>query len=570
MERLIHQWLACLFLRLLPIKTVLILWSIILLIVNILNKSRSFQSLIFDVLKRILCEVIGKLTVLKKKNNMALLRQSGGKFLTTFTLFSVLSACNMSSTKPIAQSEAERPSNMATKPNIVIIFADDMGFGDIQSYNAESLVPTPNLNALAAEGMKFTDAHSSSAVCTPSRYSLLTGRYAWRTELKKGVLNAESPLLIDTKRETIAGMLKKADYQTIMVGKWHLGLGEGQPDYSGLLSPGPNILGFDYFYGIPASLDMAPYVYIENEQVVSPLTGKKIAASKHRRGGGEGFWRKGEIGDGFNHQEVLPKLTEKAVGKIAEAATNDKPFFMYFSLPSPHTPWLPAKDFQGVSGAGSYGDFAANTDHVVGQVTAAIRAAGIEDNTIVIYSSDNGAHWKPQDITQYTHRANGDWRGQKADIYEGGHRVPLIIKWPEKVQTGSQSAAPIVLNDIVRTMASIAGVQPKQGAATDSYDFSPVLLGQSDKFKREPMIHHSIQGRFAIRVGDWKLVEGKGSGGFSKPANIKAKKGQSPFELYNLALDPAEQTNLADKEPARVKSMLIKLNDIRNHETVSF
>ncbi|MDO6721362.1 arylsulfatase [Psychrosphaera sp. 1_MG-2023] len=476
----------------------------------------------------------------------------------------------MSSTKSVLESKVENPSKSPTKPNIVIIFADDMGFGDIQSYNTDSLVPTPNLNALASEGMKFTDAHSSSAVCTPSRYSLLTGRYAWRTALKKGVLDAESPLMIDTKRETIAGLLKKADYETIMVGKWHLGLGEGKPDYRGQLSPGPNVLGFDYFYGIPASLDMGPYVYIENEHVVTPLTGNKIAASKHRRGGGDGFWRKAEIGDGFKHQEVLPNLTKKAVSKIAEAANKEKPFFMYFSLPSPHTPWLPAKEFQGVSGAGTYGDFAANTDHVVGDVLAAIKAAGIEDNTIVIYSSDNGAHWKPNDQKKYAHRANGEWRGQKADIYEGGHRVPLIIKWPGRVETNAESAAPIVLNDIVRTMASIVGVQPGQGAATDSYDFSQVLLGQSDKFDRAPMIHHSIKGRFAIRVGDWKLVEGKGSGGFSKPANITPKKGQSPFELYNLALDPAEKNNLADKEPARVKSMLIELNDIRNHETVSF
>ncbi|WP_017445529.1 sulfatase family protein [Gayadomonas joobiniege] len=453
------------------------------------------------------------------------------------------------------------------KPNIVIIFADDMGWGDIQKYNPETKVPTPNLNMLANEGMIFTDAHSSSAVCTPSRYSLLTGRYAWRTQLKKGVLNGRSPLMIDLTTETLPSLLKRADYNTLMVGKWHLGIGTNKPDYRGRLAPGPNAVGFDYFYGIAASLDMGPYVLIENEQVITPLNGDKIAGSKHRRHNGGGFWRPDEIGQGFKHEEVLPLITDKAVEKIHQASQQDKPFFMYFSLTSPHTPWLPVGKFKGSTEVGYYGDFAAYTDAMVGKITAAIKASGIEKNTLVIFSSDNGANWWPHQIEKYGHLANGPWRGQKADIYEGGHRVPLIVKWPEKVLADSQSNIPVVLNDVMRTLASIVKVKPADGSAPDSYDFSKPLLGKlvTQNYKRPAMIHHSFSGHFAIRVGDWKLIEGLGSGGFSKPKKLDVKPGQSPYQLYNLADDPSEQINLAAQRPEKVTELLAELNRIRKN-----
>jgi len=512
---------------------------------------------------------------------MAVLRKTPCHSLFVLTVLSTLLACSPQSsneTLPVKASitdkatlpvKAKGTQTQTKKPNIVLVFADDLGYGDIKRYNPESLVPTPNLDALASQGMLFTDAHSSSAVCTPSRYSLLTGRYAWRSKLKRGVLNADSPLLIDTKRETLASLLKRADYRTIMVGKWHLGIGEGEPDFSGRLSPGPNALGFDYFYGIPASLDMAPYVMIENEKAITPLKGERIESSTFRRHGGGGKWRAGELGEGFVHEEVLPKLTAKAVEKIHEASKQDQPFFMYFPLTSPHTPWLPLDKYRGTSGAGYYGDFAAYTDGVLGEVTAAIKAAGIEDNTIVIFSSDNGAHWKLEDKAQYPHLANGPWRGQKADIYEAGHRIPLIIKWPGEVNSASQSNAPIVLNDIMRTLASIVDINPISGSATDSSDFSTVLLSApGENYQRQPMIHHSMQGRFSVRVGDWKLIEGIGSGGFSKPKNVQPKPGQSPFELYNLVVDPAESNNLADVEPERVQTMLKVLNHIRDNEAV--
>ena len=262
---------------------------------------------------------------------------------------------------------------------IVLILADDLGYGDIGSYNPRSQIQTLRMDRLAEEGMRFTDAHSPSAVCTPTRYALLTGRYAWRTRLKSGVLFGYSPLLI---------------------------------------APGPNEVGFDYFFGIPASLDMKPYVYVENGRPVRPLTGRLVEASESRRGGGSGFWRKGEIAEGFDHQSVLPTLTERAVDRIADLATNhaDRPFFLYFALTAPHTPWLPDPQFKGTSGAGHYGDFVADVDSVVGQVMDALEHAGVEDRTLVIVTSDNGAHWSDSDKQEFDHLANGSWRGQK-----GGH-----------------------------------------------------------------------------------------------------------------------------------------------------
>ncbi|MGJ8561347.1 MAG: sulfatase family protein [Litorimonas sp.] len=484
--------------------------------------------------------------------------------VTAVSAFVVLSGCQTDAGK---SSSAISTNASSSKPNIVLIYADDLGFGDIRSYNPDSAVPTPYLNDLAAGGMSFTDAHSSSAVCTPSRYSLMTGRYSWRTRLKRAVLQGRSPLLIDTERETIASLLKRADYKTIIVGKWHLGIGDGETDYAGTLSPGPNAVGFDYYYGIPASLDMEPYVLVENESVITPLKGGTIKRSGNRRAGGPGFWRPGEIGEGFVHEDILPILGDKAASEILGASKEDKPFFLYFPLTSPHTPWLPIEDFRGVSTAGYYGDFVAYTDAIVGQVTDAIKQAGIEDNTLVILTSDNGAHWKPDDIAKYNHLANGLWRGMKTENYEGGHRVPFIVKWPGHVTPGSQSDDTIVQNDVMRTVAAIIGVTPETGSAPDSVDFSPVLLetGAAAAFQRGPIVHHSWAGKFAIRIGDWKLFETFDSGGIPKKSDPKPAAGQSSYQLYNLADDPAETINLADQEPERVAQMLKTLNEIRDN-----
>jgi arylsulfatase A-like enzyme len=320
-------------------------------------------------------------------------------------------------------SPVEEPP-LAARPdaNIVIILADDMGMGDIGAYSPSSKVPTPALDTLAAAGMRFTDAHSPSAVCTPTRYGLLTGRYAWRTSLKKGVLKGYSPLLIDTDRSTIASMLRKKGYATAAIGKWHLGLGsEAVTDYSKPLSPGPNDVGFDYFWGIPASLDMAPYTYVENDRILTSFDGEETGDSEKRRDGGDGFWRAGPVARGFVHEQVLPRITARSEEYIREhvEAAGEQPFFLYMPLSAPHTPWLPVPEFIGKSGAGYYGDFAAQVDHSVGRIMQVLEDTGVADNTIVVFTSDNGAHWTPEDIEKWGHRANMEYRGQKADIHEG-------------------------------------------------------------------------------------------------------------------------------------------------------
>lgn len=460
--------------------------------------------------------------------------------------------------------EIDRGVLRSRKPNVVLILADDMGYGDIQAYNPDSKIPTPNLDTLANEGLRFTDAHTPSSVCTPTRYSLLTGRYAWRTSLKRGVLRGHSPLLIARDRDTLASVLQAGGYETAAIGKWHIGIGDSEAFYFDRLAPGPNAVGFDYFFGIPASLDMEPYVFIENEALATPLTGQLIDASGKRRDGGNGFWRKGQIGDGFAHDQVLPELAMRAVQYIENHAGSEMPFFLYFALPSPHTPWLPDEQHIGISGAGFYGDFVAMVDTVVGQVVTALEAAGHADDTIVIYTSDNGAHWLETDVEQYGHLANGQLRGQKADIHEGGHRVPLIVRWTGNVGADSVSETPMVLTDLFPTIVSLAGLALPLSAAPDGVDLSGVLAGQdSDADATRAIVHHSLHGMFAIRVGDWKLIDGLGSGGFTAPAKVEAREGEVPYQLYNLANDPAEKNSLASERPDIVQDLVRQLDAIR-------
>ena len=466
------------------------------------------------------------------------------------------------------------------EPNVVLILADDLGYGDIGSYNPHSQIQTPHIDRLAQQGMRFTDAHSPSAVCTPTRYALLTGRYAWRTRLKSGVLWGYSPLLIDQELVTLPSLLQSAGYYTAAIGKWHLGFTNNEPNFyehpaeqqGGLgmgsrIAPGPNEVGFDYFFGIPASLDMKPYVYVENGRPVRPLTGRLVEASESRRGGGSGFWRKGEIAEGFDHQSVLPTLTERAVDRIADLATNhaDRPFFLYFALTAPHTPWLPDPQFKGTSGAGHYGDFVADVDSVVGQVMDALEHAGVEDRTLVIVTSDNGAHWPDSDKQEFDHLANGSWRGQKGDIHEGGHRVPLIIRWPGNVPKNVSNDHLVSLMDLVPTLVSLLGRDLPDNAAVDSADFSATLLGRHrEQAPRPALINHSLHGMFAIREGPWKLIEGLGSGGFTPPQHVDPEAGGPAVQLYNLERDPGETLNLASDEPEAVVRLLQSLAAIRD------
>ncbi len=443
-------------------------------------------------------------------------------------------------------------------PNVVVILADDLGYGDIERYNPESKIPTRNLNRLADEGMRFTDAHSPSSVCSPTRYGLLTGRYAWRTSLQRGVLSASSPSLIDTARLTLTRLFKDHGYATGAVGKWHLGFGSRDSTlYSEPLDPGPNALGFDYFFGFPTS-NNPPFVYVVNRGVEAEPT-EWTEASLHRRQGGEGYWRAGPIAPGFRHVDVLPRVEEEALGFIQRRG-GEGPFFLYVPLSAPHTPWLPLSEFAGKSGAGNYGDFVVQVDHVVGNIVRALD--DLPRETLLIFTSDNGAHWLASERMEYGHDANGPWRGQKADIWEGGHRVPFIVRWPGHVEEGTVSDVLVSLTDIMATAASLLGAELPRGAAEDSNDFLPVLTGFGPG-SRTAMIQHSMNGTFAMRSGDWKLILGLGSGGFTHPRSINPGPGDPAGQLYNLVSDPAEEQNLYGSHPEVVEHLTALLKQYK-------
>jgi arylsulfatase A len=431
------------------------------------------------------------------------------------------------------------------RPNIVYILADDLGWGDLGCYNPNSAVPMPNANRLATQGMRFNDMHSSSAVCTPSRYSILTGRYCWRTALKKGVLNGYSPNLIEPGRLTVPGMLKGLNYYTAGVGKWHLGLGtQEHADFSKPLHPCPTDHGFDYYFGIPASLDMDPYLYFENDHAVEQPT-SHTDGSKAPRGV---FWRAGAQAPHFALDQTLPTLTSKVVDLFGERAAHpEQPFFLYFAMTAPHTPWLPTQEYRGKSKAGDYGDFVCEVDAMLGRVLDGLDQKGLSKNTLVIFTSDNGADWKLEDLARFAHRANADWKGEKADIWEGGHRIPFLVRWPGHVRAGSVSNELGCLSDLMATVAAITGTSLPDNAAEDSFNLLPAYLEKHTRPIRPDIIHHSISGMFSLRRGNWKLEEGLGSGGFSPPATVEPGEGGPKGQLYDLAQDPAELNNLYQK-----------------------
>ncbi len=433
-----------------------------------------------------------------------------------------------------------------TPPNIVVILCDDLGYGDVGAYNSKAKMRTPRMDKLAKEGMRFTDAHSPSSVCTPTRYGVLTGRYCWRTRLKSGVGSGYSPALIEPGRETIASLLKRVkNYRTGGFGKWHLGLGDAaKVNYSQEFRPSPNENGFDEYFGIPASLDMPPYVFIENRRAVEQPTATIEDNGEIKRGP---YWRGGPRAPSFQMEAVLPAIVKRACAFVEK---EKGPIFAYIPLPAPHTPWVPSKPFQGKSKSGLYGDFVEQVDASIGMILSALERGGKTKNTLVIVTSDNGAPWEARDAKEAAgHWANADWRGQKADIQEAGHRIPFLVRWPGRVKPGTVSNQTICLTDIFATIADVQGIPLTASMAEDSVSILPALEGRAKGPLREAVVHHSANGLFSIRQGDWKLVLGRGSGGFTDPAKIVPSAGEPAGELYNLRADPHEDRNLYAANP---------------------
>ncbi len=472
----------------------------------------------------------------------------------------------------LSLSVQAKPAN----PHIIVIYTDDQGYGDVSCLNPQAKFQTPNLDRLAREGMIFTDGHSPDTVCTPSRYGLLTGRYSWRTELKRGVFGAERPCLIPDDRVTLASLLRQQGYHTGMVGKWHLGMDfpneRANRDWSQPVKDMPLDKGFDYFFGIPASLNYGVLAWFEGRYAKVPptqYTQKKpnqiafsdyrikppydpetdrLAPANPKTGQIKG---KLEIAPDFVDSECLTRFTDKAITWIRNHQTGskkDKPFFLYLSYTSPHKPVIPLEQFRGQGKAGAYGEFVIETDWHIGRLLKTLDDAGIADNTLIVFTSDNGPEttWRQRKKT-YDHSSSHIYREGKRSIYEGGHRVPFLVRWPAKVKAGSIWNEPVCQTDLLATFAELLQTKLPANAGEDSHSFLGALTGQTHTEQRPPMIHHGISGRFAIRSGDWKLV-------------MESKKDSR--ELYNLAEDPSEMKNLLERQPERAQQLLTKLNHI--------
>ena len=437
----------------------------------------------------------------------------------------------------------------ASRPNIVLILCDDLGYGDVQCLNLENgKIQTPHIDKIADQGMTFTDAHSGSSVCTPTRYGLLTGRYSWRTRLQSGVTVGYKPCLIAPDRLTVAGLLQKQGYATAILGKWHLDFqyqdpvsGEmlkrphrklkKMPPVGAKIPDGPVSRGFDTYHGFHHAGDMQ--AVIEDDTVIV---------------------HEDEI-------NMLPRLTRKAVEYIdARAKSPDQPFFLYVPLGSPHTPIVPSKEWQGKSELGPYGDFVMQTDATVGAITDALEKNGFADNTLLIFTSDNGCS-KAANIPalrKQGHTVSAQYRGSKADLWEGGHRVPFLVRWPSKVESGSTSDQLITLVDVFATVSDITG-EKAPAMAEDSVSFLPALSGQAIQSTRKGVIHHSISGHFAYRQGKWKLLLAKASGGWTSPKENQAGADAPQAQLYDMENDPGEKNNLYLSHPEVAQRLLANL-----------
>ena len=480
-------------------------------------------------------------------------------------------------------------------PNIICFLVDDMGYGDVSRLNPGGKIHTPNFDRLAGEGMIFTDAHSSSAVCSPSRYSILTGRYNWRTTLQRGIVGTYGDPLIAQARLTVPGFLKQHGYHTACIGKWHLGQGwdfdiddsflpghgyDSSPDaelkptedqknrwqqaFSKPTTGGPTTRGFDSYFGVDVP-NWPPYCFIENAQTVgSPseflparLLGNNLASLQ---GPAMPYW---------NFEQLLPTFARKADEYIAERAQNKKPFFLYFASTSPHTPLAVNKPWIGRSGLNNlYADLVMETDDIFGRILASLEKHGAADNTLVIFASDNGCapyigtredgNGGEKALEPQGHFPSGPYRGYKSDAWDGGHRIPCIARWPGVVPAGSTCDGLVCLSDLMATCADILDAPLPDNAGEDSISMMP-LLRQSGPPGRSSVVHHSITGKFAIRDGRWKLVLCPGSGGWTHNDADAARKGLPLIQLYDMQTDPSEKNNLHAKHPEKVKELLALL-----------
>jgi arylsulfatase A len=468
-------------------------------------------------------------------------------------------------------------SDPRQQPNVVVVLADDMGWGDL-GCNGATAIPTPAMDAVAAAGARFTDAHSASSVCSPSRYALLTGRYAWRSPLKSGVLMGHSPSLIEADRPTMATMLRSAGYATGAFGKWHLGVGwrwrDGhvetvfgpngrfgsdayaaetglEIDYGSPFTEGPTERGFDRFFGIAASLDMAPYCFLDQDRTLGiPDRAKEVYG---------GSQRPGLQTEGWQDDQVDVRVTEETVSWIREQAQSDQPFFCYVAPAAPHRPCVPPEFVRGRTGIGDRADAVCLVDWMVGEIDRTLTELGIADSTLLVVTSDNGAPTiYPEDGRIEDHPPNGPYRGQKADLWEGGHREPLLIRWPGHIEPGTTVDHPVCLVDLYATVSELCDADPL-GGGEDSVSRAAILTADgaaTESQEDEIIVHHSLRGLFAVRSGRWKCVFSTGSGGgFTRPRGVAFDQDHPIGQLYDLQTDPYERVNLWDQHPDLVQAL---------------
>lgn len=484
----------------------------------------------------------------------------------------------------------QRVKSQNKPPNVVIIYADDMGYGDLAANGWSDKIPTPNLDQLAAKGMRFTDGHSSSGICSPSRFAILSGQHHWRRGIHN-VVKAFHSGVLKSDDFTLGKMFQTKGYNTAAIGKWHLGWGwdaikvpnppkvpvtikgrtwtvytEKAFDWSKPIPGGPTARGFDYYFGDDV-INFPPYCFIENDKVLKAPT-RMFDISLLGEAPGEGTWgsRDGPMAEGWDPYKVLPTVTDKAV-KWIEKQKKDQPFFMYFALPSPHEPVIPNKEYIGKSKAGPYGDFVVETDAMAGRVIQALKDGGFEDNTVVIFTADNGAEkllYERQ--KKYKHWSSGQFRGSKRDLWEGGHHVPFLISWPDVIKPGSLTNQTINQVDLAATFAAMIGYNLKTDEAQDSYNFLPLLKGHKyNKPLRKATVQNTRANGYVLRQGDWLYINQKGGGHVGYiPGGVKPPKFNTPGLLFNLKEDPSQTKNLYSQYPEKVTAMATLLKEYIN------